>query len=316
MSIWCLTATSPGRAVGPVDPPSQGSARRDKLQVRVECFTRAMPTHLRVTFARLCFDTRTMLDITQQTLADAVGVSRPHIAAIESGRTNPSLDLVARIADRLGIELDLVARQPLVIARPQHDLVHARCSGYIDRRLRRAGWEVRREVEVVHGRSHGWIDLLAFDRRTGTLLIIEVKTRIDDLGAIERQMAWYERSAGALARGSGWRPAHLAGWLIALASDEVDVAIGANSTALSAAFPMRALEMSQVVAGQIPSSRFGRGLALIDPSSRGREWLLRSRSDGRRRAAPYRGYADAAQRFRASPATTVTVRHEIHTTLS
>lgn len=137
-----------------------------------------MPSHLRVTFARLCFDTRTMLDITQQTLADAVGVSRPYIAAIEAGRGNPSLEVVVRIADRLGIELELVARQPSVLARAQHDLVHARCSGYVDRRLRRAGWEVRREVEVVNGQSHGWIDLLAFDPRTGMLLIIEVKTRI------------------------------------------------------------------------------------------------------------------------------------------
>ena len=41
--------------------------------------------------ARICFDTRTMLDISQQTLADAVGVSRAYIATIESGRANPPL---------------------------------------------------------------------------------------------------------------------------------------------------------------------------------------------------------------------------------
>jgi DNA-binding XRE family transcriptional regulator len=256
-----------------------------------------MPSHLRVTFARLCFDTRTMLDVTQQTLADAVGVSRPYIAAIESGRANPSIDLVVRIADRLGIQLDLVARQPLVVARAQHDLVHARCSGYVDRRLRRAGWEVRREVEVVHGRSHGWVDLLAFDPRTGMLLIVEVKTRIDDLGAIERQLSWYERSAIGLARALGWRPRSVAGWLIVLASDEVDAAIRLNGAALDAAFPSRALDMSAIVERRVPSAARGRGLALIDPSSRRREWLLKARVDGRRSAAPYRDYADAARRF-------------------
>jgi DNA-binding XRE family transcriptional regulator len=240
-----------------------------------------------------------MLDITQQTLADAVGVSRPHIAAIESGRTNPSLDLVARIADRLGIQLELVAHKPLVFASAQHDLVHARCSGYVDRRLRSAGWEVRREVEVIHGRSHGWIDLLAFDPRTRTVLIIEVKTRIDDLGAIERQFGWYERSALGLARDLGWQPHRVVGWLLALASDEVDIAIGANTDALGSAFPMRAVDMSRVMSGGKEPGSSGRGLALIDPSSRRREWLLRSRSDGRRSAAPYRGYADAARRFGA-----------------
>jgi transcriptional regulator with XRE-family HTH domain len=240
-----------------------------------------------------------MLDVTQQALADSVGVSRPYIAAIECGRANPSLDLVLRIADRLGIHLELVARQPLVIARPQHDLVHARCSGYVDRRLRRAGWDVRREVEVVHGRSHGWIDLLAFDPRTGVLLIIEIKTRIDDLGAIERQVGWYERSALGLARGFGWRPVRSAAWLIALASDEVDAACTANGGILGAAFQMRAADMTKVVGGQTTPGTWSRGLALIDPSSRRRDWLLRSRSDGRRSAAPYRDYAEAARRFGA-----------------
>jgi transcriptional regulator with XRE-family HTH domain len=240
-----------------------------------------------------------MLDVTQQTLADAVGVSRPYIAAIESGRANPTLDLVVRIADRLGIEIDLVARKPLILGPPQHDLVHARCSGYVDRRLRRAGWEVRREVEVVHGRSHGWIDVLAFDPRTRVLLIIEIKTRIDDLGAIERQLGWYERSAVALAHGFGWRPQRTAAWLIALASDDVDVGISVNADVLRSAFPARAAEMARVVAGVPPATAMARGVALIDPSSRRRDWLLRSRSDGRRSPAPYRDYADAAHRFRA-----------------
>jgi transcriptional regulator with XRE-family HTH domain len=258
-----------------------------------------MPTPLRVTFARLCFDTRTMLDISQQSLADAVGVSRAYIATIESGRANPSLDLVGRVADRLGIEIDLLARQPLVVARPQHDLVHARCSGYVDRRLRRAGWEVEREVEVVHGRSHGWIDLLAFDPRTGMLLIVELKTRIDDLGAIERQLGWYQRSAASLARELGWRPTRVTTWLIALASDEVDSSIRANNDALRAAFPMRAEDMTPIIDGRIVPRASSRGLALIDPSSRRRDWLLKSRTDGRRTAAPYRDYVDAARHFGA-----------------
>lgn len=241
-----------------------------------------------------------MLDVTQQVLADAVGVSRPYIAAVESGRANPSLDLVVRIAERLGIEVDLVARPPLVIARPQHDLVHARCSGYVDRRLRRAGWEVHREVEVVHGRSHGWIDLLAFDPRTGMLLIVEVKTRIDDLGAIERQLGWYERSAPGLARPFGWRPVRVLGCLILLASDEVDAGCRVNADALGAAFPWRAPEMTRVIGGEHLPAAPSRGLALIDPSSRRRDWLLRTRADGRRTAAPYRDYADAARLFGSS----------------
>jgi hypothetical protein len=61
------------------------------------------------------------------------------------------------------------------------------------------------------------------------------------------------------------------------------------------AFPMRAPEMLASFDGTPP--RAGRGLALIDPTSRRQGWLIRARVDGRRSAAPFRDYADAAARF-------------------
>lgn len=252
---------------------------------------------IRVTFARLCRDTRARLRLTQRQLADAVGVSRGYIAKIERGSANPSLDLVERIADALEIEIELVARNPIVVGRDrQRDFVHARCSGHVDGRLRGAGWFTAREVEVVHGRSHGWIDLLAFDPRTGTLLVIEIKTRLDDVGAIERQLGWYERSAFEVARGLGWRPRRVLGWLLVLASDEVEDAIRSNREVLARAFPTRAREMSGLlVQGDLPI--LGRGAALIDPASKRRAWLNPSRVDGRRSPAPYTDYADAARRL-------------------
>lgn len=88
----------------------------------------------------------------------------------------------------------------------QHDTVHAICSGYVDRRLHRAGWTVAREVEIVHGRSHGWIDLLAFEPTTRTLVVIEVKTRLDDIGGLERQAAWYVRVLATLSPVSAGDP--------------------------------------------------------------------------------------------------------------
>jgi hypothetical protein len=42
----------------------------------------------------------------------------------------------------------------------------------------------------------------------------------------------------------------------------------------------------------------GRGLALVDPSSRRRDWLIRTSVDGRRSPASYRGYADFLDRRR------------------
>lgn len=255
-----------------------------------------MSDPMRVTFARLCRDTRIRLDITQRQLAASVGVGRGYIAMLESGRANPTLAIVNRVGEALGLDFELIGRPPVIIGQVQQgDLVHARCSGYADRRLGQAGLATAREVEVIHGRSHGWIDLLAFEPRTGTLLIVEIKTRIDDLGAIERQVGWYERSAFAIAEKLGWHPRRSVSWLLVLASEEVDAAVRVNREALRLTFPARAPEMSRLLGGS--AEWHGRGLAMIDPASRRRDWLIRTRVDGRRSVAPYVDYADAARRW-------------------
>lgn len=238
-----------------------------------------------------------MLDITQRELAGVVGVSRPFISAIEAGRADPSLDLVQRIAAALGLEIDIASRSPVVAFPKPADQVHAWCSGHIDRRFRAAGWETRREQEIVLARAHGWIDLLAFDPRTRTLVIVEIKTRIDDLGAIERQLGWYERDAPLIAQRHGWRPRRIETWLLVLASDEVEATIREQRDVLRLGFPARASAMREVLAGVVDRPRSGRGLALIDPASRRTDWLIPTRVDGRRSAAPYRDYADAARRL-------------------
>lgn len=261
-----------------------------------------MPTPLRSTFAGLCRSTRVRLDITQAELARAADVSRAQIAAIETGRANPSLDLVARIGEALGLELDLVAKQPIIVGSRQRDLVHARCSAYVQRRLQAAGLVCAREVEIARGRSHGWIDVLAFDPTTGTLFVIEIKTTLDDLGGAERQLGWYERHATSVARTHGWEVHRVRSWLLCLASGEVDDVVRLNRDALRIAFPVRAGAMRDDLAGA-RLVEVGRGLALIDPSRRRRDWLLPSRLDGRRRPAPYRNYADAASRWRIEAGT-------------
>ena len=240
-------------------------------------------------------DTRISLDLTQQELADRVGVSRSYVAKVERDRIDPSLAVVERFAEALGLDISLDIRPPVFLGGPRvRDAVHAHCSAYADRRLRGLGWSTAREVEVVHGRSHGWIDILAFDPRTGTLLIIEVKTRLDDLGALERQVGWYERMAGQAARRLGWRPVRVLSCVLTLASDEVEQVVRSHRDLLRLAFPMRAPQVQQLLVR--PDTAFtGRGFALIDPSSRRREWLIRTSIDGRRSRLPYVDYADAAQ---------------------
>ncbi len=251
------------------------------------------PSILRVSFARLCRDTRTMLDITQRELAHTVGVSRPYIAAIDSGSANPSLETVERIRSAFGLDLQLVMWPPTVINGPgKRDALHARCSGYVDRRLRGSGWSTRREVTIMRGRTRGWVDLLAYDPRRRILLVVEIKTWIDDLGAIERQLDWYVREGPAIARDLGWRPVRTIGWVLALAAADVDEALRRNRDVIDRAFPARARDMRVTLDAGDGASAI-RAIALIDPANRRREWIIPTRLDGRRSMAPYRDARDA-----------------------
>lgn len=241
-----------------------------------------------MSFARVVRTYRARLGYTQAQVGAAAGVNRGYIAAVESGRANPSLDVVERIAGSLGLVVETTFRPPSILGpRNQVDDLHWRCIGQAERRLRGHGAETAREVEIIHARSHGWIDLLAFDPRTGVLIIIEVKTWVDDLGAVERQLGWYERSAFEAARRLGWAPIRSVPWLLVLATAAADRFVRDNKDTLAINFPMRARQMMAIARGEASGGQLDRGIALIDPVSRRREWLMRSTVDGRRSPAPY-----------------------------
>lgn len=253
---------------------------------------------IRGIFGTACHATRVSLDLTQQHVADAVGIHRGHLANIEAGRANLSVDLMERIAGTLGQRLDLTVEPPKFVATPRpHDTIHAWCSGYATRHFNRAGWATAREVDVSAGDVHGWIDLFAFDPRSGTVVIVEIKTRVDDLGGIERQIGWYERQAAAAAGRLGWRPRRIVVWLIVLASNEVEQILVHSRDLIDHAFPGRATGMMATLDGGIPVAT--RSIAMIDPASRRSRWLTPTRLDGRRSALPYRDYGDAARRIPA-----------------
>jgi transcriptional regulator with XRE-family HTH domain len=212
---------------------------------------------LRDSFATLCRDGRTRLDISQGQLARTADISVAYVSLIELGRANPTLAVVDRISDALGLELGLVPRPPVMIRGRQRDFVHARCSAHVQRRLVAAGLACEREVLIVDGRTRGWIDVMAFDRAPGTLIVIELKTAIDDLGAVERQITWYERNALAAARRFGWSVRRVRSWLLVLATDDVEATLRANREVLRTAFPGRARTMRlELAAGPAPG--FGR----------------------------------------------------------
>jgi transcriptional regulator with XRE-family HTH domain len=53
--------------------------------------------------------------MTQRELAEAVGIKSSHVAYIENGRRKPSISLINRLSERLGLD----AKKVLLLAHPE-----------------------------------------------------------------------------------------------------------------------------------------------------------------------------------------------------
>ena len=212
-----------------------------------------------------------------------------------------AFDTAMHTLDAMGARLIVRVDAPLLVSAPrQKDPAHARMSGYVGARLRRAGWQTMTEVEVGGDRSRGWIDVLAFEPKSRILLVIELKTEIHDLGQIERSLGWHEREAWAAARRSGWRPSALRGWLLLLASESNDARIAENRISFDTGFPLRSRHLMAILEGTTRSVADGRGVAMVDPRSRRRTWCRPLRIDGRWTRSPYEDYRDFVRRSLAA----------------
>jgi hypothetical protein len=231
-------------------------------------------------------------------LAQRLGTNQSAVRRLQSGGATIDARLATAALDLLGIRLTIDAN-PIGLAgrREQHDFVHARCCGYVARQLKQRGWDVRTEVEIGEGRFRGWIDILAHRPSDGALLVIEIKTEIDDLGRVLRSIGWYVRSARDAARGLGWRPRLVVPALIALATVETDGRITANADLVRNDLPGGADGLASWVDDAMAATPMPT-IALIDPVSRRHAWLWRTRLTGRRSPAPYENYRVAAEALR------------------
>jgi transcriptional regulator with XRE-family HTH domain len=242
--------------------------------------------------------TRQAFGWTEREFAGRLGTNQAAVQRLEAGR---QLHLDVRLAtaalDLLGIRLTIDAN-PIGLAgrREQHDLVHARCSGYVARQLKQRGWEVRTEVEIGEGRFRGWIDVLAYRASDGALLVIEIKSEIDDFGRVLRSVGWYVRSSRDAARAVGWQPRFIVPVVIALATVETDARLTMNADLIRNDLPGGAEQLTAWI-DDSSAERPRPTIALVDPIGRRRAWLWRTRLDGRRSTPPYRDYRDAARRL-------------------
>ena len=61
----------------------------------------------RDSIARELRDTRKTLNLTQSALAEIAGTKTSNLSRMESGKYNPSLDFLVKVADSMGKKLDI-----------------------------------------------------------------------------------------------------------------------------------------------------------------------------------------------------------------
>lgn len=239
-------------------------------------------------FGAMIRGARKARDWTQDDLGQKAKVAQSVVAAVESG-AGTRIDTLERICGALGAELVLEARLPFVgDPAPQSDRGHARCVGSVRRLLEAAGHVCATEQEVLDGPWRGWIDLVGYNPTLRRLVIVEVKTELHDVGALERQVERYVRLSLGVAQRHGWSVGEIAVVAVVLAITANDAFLAANRHVLGASFPIRGRSAISCMLDGDPVR--GRMLLMLDPRRRGRRSLLRSAADGRRTEAPYRDY--------------------------
>ncbi len=255
---------------------------------------------IRAELAEVVAEARELIGWSQRELADRSKTSHTTVWRIETGSAD-HLDLVVvdRILTALGIRASLqLNTRHLEDRRRQRDAVHARLTGYVARRLQRAGWLTSTEVAIGDEEPRGWIDLLAFREADAALLVEESKTELPDMGAMQRTVAFYEREAARTARQLGWRPRTIATVVIVLDSAAVASRLGDNRDLAQRAFPTPPARLQAWIDRPGAPAPSGWTMAMVDPARRQGPWLRPTPVSSRRRTHAYANYADAAARLR------------------
>jgi transcriptional regulator with XRE-family HTH domain len=144
--------------------------------------------------------------LTQERLAAMVGVSRSTIVRVERGHAeSATVRTLMRIAGALGATVSVrILWQGEGLDRLL-DAAHADLTEAFLRLLRDSGWEVATELSFNVRGERGTIDILAYHRPTGSLLVIEIKSVVPDLQAMLGTIDRKGRLSVGIARERGWR---------------------------------------------------------------------------------------------------------------
>ena len=183
---------------------------------------------------------------TQEQLSKRAGISRSVVWRIERGHVDRlALHTLVSVAMALDARIDVRLLWQGEGLDRLLDVRHARLVDRMLEILRSADWEVAPEVSFNIRGERGSIDILAFHRATGSLLVIEVKSVVPDLQALLSGLDRKSRLAPEIARERGW-PVKTVTRLLVLPDDRTARRrIDAYATTFETALPARTGEIGR-----------------------------------------------------------------------
>ena len=181
----------------------------------------------------------------QRKLAAEARVSRWAVATIESGRPGAvAIDDARDVVAALGAFLTFRVLYRGETLDRLRDRAHAELVECLVRILRDLGWEVATEVSFNHFGERGSVDILAYQAATRSLLVIEVKTVVPDIGGMLATLDRKVRLATEIARSRGWHPNLVARLLVLPESRTARRRVSEHEATFATAFPTRNVEIN------------------------------------------------------------------------
>ena len=206
----------------------------------------------------------------QVDLAAAARVSQSVVARIELGLGGRmTVEILARVAASLGARIDVRLNwqgEGLDRLLDQH---HAELVEIVAGLLRASGWDIRTEVTFAIRGERGSIDLLAWHRATGVVLVVEVKSVVPDQQAALMGLDRKARLGLDIAASMDWQAVSVGRLLAIGASRTARRRVEAHRSTYEAALPDRFVAVRRFIRSPSPHrSQELRGLIFVSGSPR------------------------------------------------
>ncbi len=194
-----------------------------------------------IAFGRLVRMSRIRRGWRQADLAERAGLSTSVVSRLEHGGLGAmQLNGARRVAAVLDIRLEVQPRGRAADLDRTLNWRHAALAEFVAGWLGATrGWEVRPEVSFSEYGERGVVDLLARHEPTGSLLVIELKTEVIDLGDVLGTLDRKRRLGAVIARSLEWGPGPISCALLIGDSVTNRRRVAAHAALVAAALPDR-----------------------------------------------------------------------------